>query len=284
MVKIIRRPAVAGSFYEGTEKALKRQIESCYTHPLGPGKVPYLSSKREGNILGLVSPHAGYMYSGPVAAWGFYEVVQEEVPEVVVILGPNHHGYGAPVAIMEEGMWETPLGGIKIDEELAKKIRAACSLIEPDESAHKMEHSLEVQLPFLQYSYGESFKLIPICMMQQDQGVSQKVGEALAEVLKGKNSLIIASTDLTHYEPREFAERKDKKVLEAILSRDPQRLAKVVFKRNVSMCGPGPVMAMLTATSLLGGKKARLLKYATSGDITGDYNAVVGYSSVCIEK
>jgi len=284
MAKIIRRPAVAGSFYEGTEEGLRRQIENCYTHPLGPGKLPGLSSKKEGNILGLVSPHAGYMYSGPVAARGFYEVIGEEIPEVVVILGPNHRGFGAPVAIMEEGEWETPLGKTEIDEELARKITAAASIIQPDEAAHQMEHSLEVQLPFLQYSYGENFKIIPICMMQQDKRTSQEVGEALARVLEGENSLIIASTDLTHYQPKELAERQDKRVLEAILSRNSERLTEVILRYNVSMCGPGPVMVMLTATSLLGGTRARLLKYATSGDITGDYSAVVGYASLCIEK
>lgn len=284
MAKIIRRPTVAGSFYEGTEGALKRQIEDCYTHPLGPAKVPNLSSKKEGSILGLISPHAGYMYSGPVAAWGFYEVVEEEVPEVVVILGPNHRGFGAPVAIMERGEWETPLGKSEIDEQLARKIRDACPLIESDESAHQTEHSLEVQLPFLQYAYGAKFKLIPICMVQQDQRTSEEVGKTLAKVLEGGNSLIIASTDLTHYQSKEVAERQDKRVLEAVSSRSPEKLAEVVFRHNISMCGPGPVMAMLTATSLLGARKARLLKHATSGDITGDYSSVVGYASVCVER
>ncbi|MEA3485242.1 MAG: AmmeMemoRadiSam system protein B, partial [Candidatus Aerophobetes bacterium] len=114
MAKIVRRPTVAGSFYEGTEEGLRRQIEGCYTHPLGPGKLPRLSLKKEGNILGLISPHAGYMYSGPVAVWGFYEAVQEEIPEVVVVLGPNHRGFGAPVAVMPRGEWETPLGKVEI--------------------------------------------------------------------------------------------------------------------------------------------------------------------------
>jgi len=284
VAKTVRRPAVAGSFYEGTEGALRRQIEDCYTHSLGPGRVPSLSSKKEGNILGLISPHAGYVYSGPVAAWGFYQVIEEEVPEVVVILGPNHRGFGAPVAIMPKGEWETPLGKVKIDEELAGKIITTLPLIEPDEAAHRMEHSLEVQLPFLQYGYGENLKIIPICMMRQDLRTSRRVGEALANTLEGKNGLIIASTDLTHYQPGELAEKQDKRALEAILSRSPEKLSEVVSRYGISMCGPGPVMAMLTATSFLGARKSRLLKYATSGDITGDYSAVVGYASVCIER
>jgi len=284
MEKMVRRPAVAGTFYEGTKKALLKQIEDCYSHPVGPGKLPTISSKKEGKIIGLVSPHAGYLYSGPVAAWGFYQVVREEIPEVVVILGPNHRGFGAGVAIAGKGRWQTPLGESQIEEELAEKIIELSPLIREDEKAHQREHSLEVQLPFLQYSYGERFKIVPICMMQQDQSTSQKVGETLSEVLKGKNSLIIASTDFTHYQPKETAKRQDKKALEAILSLSPKDLTRAVSRYRISMCGPGAVMTMLTATTLLGAKKATLLKYATSGDITGDYEAVVGYASVIIEK
>ncbi len=284
MEKMVRTPAVAGTFYEGTKKALLKQIEDCYTHPLGPGKLPTLSSKKEGKIMGLVSPHAGYLYSGPVAAWGFYQIVRKEIPEVVVILGPNHRGFGAGVAIAGKGRWQTPLGESQIEQQLAGKIMGLSPFIREDEKAHQREHSLEVQLPFLQYSYGERFKIVPICMMQQDQSTSQKVGETLSEVLKGKNSLIIASTDFTHYQPKETAERQDKKALEAILSLSPKGLTRAVSRYRISMCGSGPVMAMLTATTLLGAKKATLLKYATSGDITGDYEAVVGYASVIIEK
>jgi len=284
MEKMVRPPAVAGTFYEGTKKALLKQIEDCYTHPLGPGRLPTLSSKKEGKIMGLVSPHAGYLYSGPVAAWGFYQTVGQEIPEVVVILGPNHRGFGAGVAIAGKGWWQTPLGESQIEEELAEKITELSPFVREDEKAHQREHSLEVQVPFLQYSYGERFKIVPICMMQQDQSTSQKVGETLSEVLKGKNSLIIASTDFTHYQPKDIAKRQDKKALEAILSLSPKDLTRAVSRYRISMCGPGPVMAMLTATSLLGAKKATLLKYATSGDITGDYEAVVGYASVIVEK
>jgi len=284
MAENIREPAVAGTFYEGTKEALREQIEDCYIHPLGPGKVPRLASKGEGRILGLVSPHAGYMYSGPVAARGFYEAVTKEVPEVVVILGPNHRGFGAGIAMAGKDVWKAPLGETKIDKELAEKIVDLSPLIQFDEKAHQREHSLEVQLPFLQYSYGESFKLIPICIMEQDESISREIGEVLSKALKEKNSLIIASTDFTHYQPKEIAESQDKKALEAILSLDPKNLKRAVSRYRISMCGSGPVMAMLTATSLLGAKKARLLKYATSGDITGDYEAVVGYASAVVEK
>jgi len=284
MGEMIRSPAVAGAFYEGTREALKRQIEECYTHQLGPGKVPVKSSRAKGKILGMVSPHAGYLYSGPVAAWGFCQLIEEELPESVVLLGPNHSGLGREVAVMPTGRWRTPLGEIEVDEDLAKEIADSSFLIQLDDTAHRKEHSLEVQLPFLQYGYGEAFKIVPICMMSQDLESAQEIGKTLGETLEGRNVLIIASTDLTHYEPAARARSKDAKVIEAIRSMNPGRVHEVVSEFSVSMCGPGPVMTMLTAASLLGAQKARLLKYASSGDITGDYAAVVGYASLVIEK
>ncbi len=284
MGEMIRSPAVAGVFYEGAREALKTQIEECYTHQLGPGRVPVKSSRAEGKILGMVSPHAGYLYSGPVAAWGFCQLIEKELPESVVLLGPNHYGLGSKVAVMPTGRWRTPLGEVEVDEDLAKEIADSSSLIQLDEKAHRKEHSLEVQLPFLQYGYGEAFKIVPICMMSQDLESAQEIGKALGETLEGRNVLIIASTDLTHYEPAALANTKDAKVIEAILSMDPNQVDEVVSQHHVSMCGSGPVMAMLTCTSLLGAQKVRLLKYASSGDITGDYTAVVGYVSLAIEK
>ena len=284
MGEMIRSPAVAGVFYEGAREALKTQIEECYTHQLGPGRVPVKSSRAEGKILGMVSPHAGYLYSGPVAAWGFCQLIEKELPESVVLLGPNHYGLGSKVAVMPTGRWRTPLGEVEVDEDLAKEIADSSSLIQLDEIAHRKEHSLEVQLPFLQYGYGEAFKIVPICMMSQDLESAQEIGKALGETLEGRNVLIIASTDLTHYEPAALANTKDAKVLEAILSMNSGRVHEVVSEHSVSMCGSGSVMAILTATSLLGAQKVRLLKYASSGDITGDYAAVVGYASLVIEK
>ena len=284
MKEIIRRATVAGSFYEGRREKLRKQVEECYTHPLGPGELPQKSLRRKGEILGIVSPHAGYLYSGPVAAWGFREVIEKETPEIVVILGPNHYGIGGRVSLMSEGFWETPLGRVEIDKEIAEKIGKVCPFVEFDERAHLREHSLEVQLPFLQYSLGNEFKIIPICMQKQSEEISRGLGKGLAEVLKEKDVLIIASTDFTHYERREIAEKNDRKVIKAILSLQPEKVIETVLNYNVSMCGPGPVMGMIVATSLLGAKKARLLKYATSGDITGDYASVVGYASISVER
>jgi len=281
---MIRKPAVAGTFYSGNKEALKGQIEECFLHSLGPGKIPNLSSKREGKILGLVSPHAGYVYSGPVAAWGFYEVIQDEIPDTVVILGPNHRGFGAPIAVASEGEWETPLGKVLIDSSLAKQLlEIAPAIVEEDNEAHKREHSLEIQIPFLQYGYGESFKILPLCVSDQSQESSRKLGEALSQIIKEKNALIIASTDLTHYQPQQTAKKEDRTIIEAILSLDYRNLGKLTSKYYFSMCGPGPVMSMLVATSHAGAEKVRLLKYATSGDITGDYSAVVGYACLVVE-
>ncbi|MCD6317489.1 AmmeMemoRadiSam system protein B [Candidatus Aerophobetes bacterium] len=282
---MIREPAVAGTFYSGDRESLKGQIEECFLHSLGPGKIPNPSSKREGKILGLISPHAGYVYSGPVAAWGFYEVIQDEIPDTVVILGPNHRGFGAPIALTSEEEWKTPLGKVSIDTSLANDLlKIASSVVQEDNQAHRREHSLEVQIPFLQYAYGKAFKILPICMSDQSGESSRELGEALAKIVKERNILIIASTDLTHYQPQRTVEREDKTIIEAILSLDYRNLGKLTSKYYFSMCGPGPVMSMLVATSLMGAKKVRLLKHATSGDITGDYSAVVGYASMVVEK
>ena len=275
----MRKAAVAGSFYAGRREELKRQIEDCFRHPLGPGKLPG-KPKEERRILGLVSPHAGYIYSGPVAAYGFLELASEAEPEVVVVLGPNHRGMGASIALSQEEEWQTPLGTVKVDREIGRKIISESRWARWDDLAHQFEHSLEVQLPFLQYIYTEKFRIVPIAMMRQDLGPSQDLGQAIASALKGKDSLIIASTDFTHYEPQSQASKKDRLALETILNLDPKQLETTVNAHNITMCGYGPVMAMLTAAKLIGANKARLLRYATSGDVVGDYSAVVGYASV----
>ncbi|MBE0478610.1 AmmeMemoRadiSam system protein B [Candidatus Aerophobetes bacterium] len=282
---MLRKPAVAGTFYAGSRNSLKEQIEECFLHPVGPGKIPVVSKEGGGKIIGLISPHAGYIYSGPVAAWGFVRVLQEERPETVIILGPNHRGFGEPVAIMSQGEWETPLGKVSIDEEIARELMQTCSLIQEDEIAHKREHSLEVQVPFLQYGFNGEFKIVPLCLADQTFTTCVSLGEAISRVLKDKsNTLLIASTDLTHYQPQRIAEREDKKILDAILSGSPEELENVLSSGDFSMCGYGPVIALLEASSKSGQFRINLLKYATSGDITADYSAVVGYACLSIEK
>jgi len=282
---MLRKPAVAGTFYAGSKDSLEEQIRECFLHPLGPGNVPKPTEKGEGKIIGLVSPHAGYVYSGPVAAWGFARVIERENPAIIVILGPNHRGFGCPVAVMSKGEWETPLGRVSIDEGFATELVRVCPLIEEDEKAHQREHSIEVQIPFLQYGFNGHFKIVPICLADQTINSSIEVGEAIFDVAKDKSDvLLIASTDFTHYQSQKVAQKEDKEILDAILSGNPENLGKVLSSGSYSMCGYGPVMAVLKAASDLGEAKVKLLKYATSGDITGDYSTVVGYASLSVEK
>jgi len=247
---------------------------------LGPGAFPDLAKARERRILGLVSPHAGYTYSGSVAAHGFFQLASEGKPEVVVVLGPSHRGIGAAVALSKEDKWQTPLGDIEIDGEVGEGIVSAARWARWDDLAHSWEHSIEVQIPFLQYVYETGFRVIPIAMLRQDLEISQDLGRAIATALEGKDGIIVASSDFTHYESQASASKKDHSALEAILNLDAKQLWDVVSRYDISMCGFGPVMAMLTACRQLGANKGRLLRYVTSGDITGDYSQVVGYASV----
>ena len=280
----VRRPAYAGMFYEDDAASLKGQIEACFNHALGPKALPKISQGQLKNVVGLICPHAGYMYSGPVAAHGYYHLASDGKPETVVVFGPNHTGMGSGLAIMREGVWRTPLGDVELDSATADSIVKEAKIIDIDDAAHMREHSIEVQLPWLQYLYRSDFKFVPICFQMQDLESSREVGMAVAKALSGKNGLIIASTDMTHYEPQKTAERKDKSVLEAASKLDEKGLYSTVEGFQVSMCGYGPAIAAITAAKELGAKKGKLLCYKTSGDIVGDYSAVVGYASLSLER
>jgi AmmeMemoRadiSam system protein B len=271
-------------FYVGTAEALRTQIEQCLTHQFGPGKVPKVVEKGPRSIVGLVCPHAGYMYSGPVAAHSYYNLAMDGRPDVAVIFGPNHTGRGSALALMDEGVWRTPLGDVEIDTETARRIMQESSIIDVDDSAHRFEHSIEVQLPFLQYLYGQKLKFVPVCFLMQDLESSRGVGEAVAKALSGKNALIIASTDMTHYEPQERAEQKDKLAIDAAIKMDEELYYSTVESRGITTCGYGPVVALITAAKLLGATKAKLLCYKTSGDIMRDYSSVVGYASISFKR
>lgn len=279
---MMRKPVVAGRFYEGSFDGLQRQIEGCFRHPLGPGALPGQSRSAERHIVGLVSPHAGYVYSGPVAAHGFARLAVEKKPGTVVIVGPNHQGVGEMVAVGRQSRWQTPLGPVEVDLEVGEAVVAGSRRARWDDRAHGMEHSLEVQVPFLQSIYGHGFKIVPVVMLRQDLETARDLGRAIASALKGREGLIIASSDFSHYEPQASAARKDRLAIDAILDLDPARLEAVVAGQSISMCGPGPVMAMITAARELGAGRASLLRYATSGDITGDYSGVVGYASIAV--
>lgn len=280
----VRHPHQAGLFYAGTSEALKTQIERCFTHKFGPGRIPKVLGKGSRNIVGLVCPHAGYIYSGPVAAHAYYKLAEDGCPKTVVFFGPNHTGLGSALTIMNEGFWRTPLGNVEVDTEIANQILLETSIIDVNDSAHAFEHSIEVQLPFLQYLYGQSFKFVPICFLMQDLKTSREVGEAVATVLSEKDVLIIASTDLTHYESQANAEKKDNMAIKAILNLDEEELYSNVESYSISMCGYGPTVALITAAKTLGAKKAELLCYKTSGNMMGDFSAVVGYASLALTK
>jgi AmmeMemoRadiSam system protein B len=279
----IRLPSQAGAFYAGKAESLKRQIEECFLHELGPGKIPTVV-KGPRRIIGFICPHAGYMYSGPVAAHAYYNLALDGKPEVVVLFGPNHTGYGSALAVMNEGFWRTPLGDVEVDGETANKIVKEARIVDVDDSAHRHEHSIEVQLPFLQYLFGSEFKIVPICFLMQDLPSAREVGQALARVLDGKNALIIASSDMTHYEPQKTAERKDMLALQAVEAMDEERFYSVIEEHRITACGYGPIIALITAAKALGAKEAKLLCYKTSGDVIGDYSAVVGYAAVQFTK
>ncbi len=280
----IRHPSQAGAFYAGTAQSLKAQIEGCFTHRFGPGKLPKIVKDGLRNIVGLICPHAGYMYSGPVAAHAYYNLALDGKPDVAVILGPNHTGRGSALALMNKGVWQTPLGDVEIDTLTAKQIAGESHIVDIDDSAHTFEHSIEVQLPFLQYLYGSAFKFVPICFLMQDLESSREVGRAVAKALSGKNGLIIASTDMTHYEPHEQAQRKDKMAIDAVAKMDEELYYSTVESQNISTCGYGPTVAVITAAKLLGAKRAQLLCYKTSGDVISDFSSVVGYASMSFTK
>ena len=264
---MIRKPAVAGYFYPRDPIRLREMIEQFL-----PPKAKKIKA------LGALCPHAGYMYSGPVAAATYSHIY---IPEKVILIGPNHTGLGARASIMTEGSWLTPLGEVKIDASLASKILENSQLLQEDTQAHLAEHSLEVQIPFLQY-FRPQVKIVPIVIMGISYDTAQEVGEAIGKAIASQEALVIASSDMTHYEPQNVAAEKDQKALEAILNLDPKGLYERVMANNISMCGVIPTIATLTACIHLGCQKAQLIRYMTSGDTTGDYSQVVGYAGVII--
>ena len=280
----VRRPTQAGSFYAGDAEALKRQVEGCFLHEFGPGKLPKVDTNGARKVVGLVCPHAGYMYSGPVAANAYFDLALDGKPDTVVVLGPNHTGYGSALALMDAGVWRTPFGDVEVDTLVAHEIVRETGLVDVDELAHRFEHSIEVQLPFLQYLYGNEFKFVPICFQLQDYASAEEVGSALVEVLAERNAVIIASSDFTHYEPQASAERKDLAALEAVQAMDAKKFVATIETRNITACGYGPIATAITAAKGLFAKEAKLLRYKTSGDITGDKSSVVGYAAVSFRK
>lgn len=267
----IRKPAVAGTFYPSSGKAIESQIKSF---------IKAGADKKE--VIACMLPHAGYVYSGRVAA---ETVSRIKIKNKIILLGPNHTGFGEPFSIMSEGIWQTPLGEIKINSELAKTLLDNSQYLEDDPLAHAYEHCLEVELPILQY-FKADFEIVPIIFMSDDIVSLKRVGEEIAEVLKSTDFrdsvLIIASSDMTHYEPQEQAQEKDKQAIDAILHLDEDRLIEKIGELSISMCGYAPVTVMIKIAKRLGAKSADLIKYQTSADATGDKDSVVGYAGITI--
>jgi len=268
---MIRFPAVAGRFYPGSQSSLTRELAKL---------VPGIAAVEKQDAIAVVSPHAGYIYSGAVAGETLARV---KIPAAVIILGPNHHGHGAAVAVMAAGAWQMPMGDVPINEELAAKLLSLSGLAVEDEVAHRFEHSLEVQVPFLQYLQ-KDLTIIPIVLSRISCEACLELGKHIAAAIKsyGKPVLIVASTDMTHYESRVSASAKDQMALEHIERLDPEGLYSTVLDRGISMCGVIPTTTALAAAKELGAGKAEIVRYTDSGETSGDIRQVVGYAGIII--
>ncbi len=271
----IRPPAVAGRFYPADARELQSEVET-FTRPSDK------TAAQETKIraLGCIVPHAGYIYSGGVAGAVYSSL---ELPARYVILCPNHTGRGEPLAIMSQGSWHTPLGNAAIDEDLARDLKARFPLLMEDEGAHRFEHALEVQLPFLQV-LRPGFRFVPITIGTGQFEALSALGAVIAAAIheSGENALVVASSDMNHYESDSVTRVKDRRAIDQILALDPRGLFEVVREGNISMCGYGPAIAMLTAALKLGATRAELIRYATSGDVSGDRDMVVGYAGIAV--
>ncbi len=278
MTSALRTPAVAGRFYPGRSDQLLREIHG-YTSPPQAARI---------SAIGCVAPHAGYVYSGPVAGAVYARL---DIPEHCIVLCPNHTGHGAPLAIMTATAWQTPLGEVAPSTELASRLLHQFPALEEDSSAHRAEHAIEVQLPFLQ-AQQKNLHIVPIVVGTSDFRALRELGEAIGGLIgdgigdpqeSDKKILIVASSDMNHYESDAITRVKDRKAIDRVLALDARGLWEVVMQEDISMCGFGPTVAMLTAAKILGATKATLVRYATSGDVSGDRDAVVGYAGIVVE-
>ncbi len=289
----LRKPAVSGQFYDGSKDNLKKRIEECFLDNRGPMSLPKITQGNK-KIKGIVVPHAGYIYSGAIAAHSYKFLANNGFANTFIILGPNHTGTGSGVSVMTEGSWLTPLGTVPINEKLSRQL--CKGIIDKDENAHMYEHSIELQLPFLQFtSDNKKFDFVPICMAMQDFDTATEIGEIVADAINKTNEkiVIVASTDFTHagfnymtmppegMRVDEYAKKQDKLAIEQILNMNPEGLINTVHEKNISMCGYGPVAVMIIASKILGASKAELLKYGTSYEVQPS-SSCVGYGAIAI--
>jgi MEMO1 family protein len=279
----LRHPAVAGRFYPRDPEQLRDEALA-YLSQASAANEPALHqpsvSPSPIRAMGCIAPHAGYMYSGHVAGAVFARI---EISQRCIVMCPNHTGQGHPLAILSEGAWETPLGDVPIARELAVALKERFALLQEDSAAHHAEHAIEVELPFLQLRQ-PNLSFVPIAVGTGQLDILEQLGQAVADVVAAQADpvLIVGSSDMNHYESDAITRAKDHRAIERILTLDPRGLHEVVTQQKISMCGYGPVVAMLTAVRQLGAKSAELVKYATSGDVSGDRNMVVGYAGVVV--
>lgn len=270
---MLRPPAVAGPFYSATAAALEDEVARCLDGSAHPRPV-----------IAAICPHAGLMYSGPVAGSVYSRIA---LPETVILVGPNHTGFGPAVSVYPEGAWQMPGGAVTVNRDLAEKILTLCPHAEADTSAHQREHCLEVQLPFLQ-SRRRQVRIVPIVLGLRDPALCRAIGDCLAAIIAqsagtaGGQPLLVASTDMNHYESDAITREKDRHAIDAIERLDPDQLDNVVTTRHISMCGIAPTLAVLQAARALGATEATLVRYATSGDRNEDRTRVVGYAGFTI--
>lgn len=272
MKEEIRRPAVAGTFYPNDPRILSQQVKEFLSR-----------AKKEdipGEIIGLIAPHAGYMYSGQVAAYA-YKLIENKSFDLVVVVAPSHRAYFRGASVYDRGSYETPLGLIPIDKDVCRKLTEKSSFIISSTQGHTQEHSLEVQLPFLQETIGK-FNLIPLVLGDQSYQICQEVASALANVLRGKKAILVASTDLSHFHSYDRAKQLDNIILEDLQAFDPKKLAQDLEAGRGEACGGGPVITVMLAAKELGANRLEVLKYMNSGDVTGDRGSVVGYAAAVI--
>ena len=266
--EIIRKPCVAGRFYPGSKAGLEKSVAS------------YLVDAPKEDALVLICPHAGYMYSGKTAGMAFSSV---NIPDRIILIGPNHTGMGPYVSVMASGTWEIPTGQVEVDEELASEVLASSPLFQRDSEAHENEHSLEVQLPFIR-AINPSAKIVPITVMRAGRSECEEMGKALARVIskaKGQ-TLLLVSSDMNHYEPVEVTRAKDSLAIEKITALDARGLLEVTGKEDITMCGVLPATIAIFAAIALGGSKGRLINHTTSGDASAEMEDVVGYAGIVI--
>lgn len=277
---LVRPPVVAGRFYDVDPARLRKEIDSA----LEKAKESKLRINR--GFKAAVVPHAGYMYSGWVAAH-FYSMLDKLSPKNYIILGPNHSLVGSDYAIMNKGLWKTPLGGVTIHEDMANSLLEKCELLEQDVMPHQYDHSIEVQLPFLQHRLGNDFKFVPIAIKSEFADDSlidgcRVLGKAIAHAVRAEKEewVVLASSDFSHYIPQKLAESVDNYVIKSILTLNEKRFFDRVNEKNASVCGVGAIATAIVVAKDLGSKSGKLLKYATSADVTGDTSAVVGYANI----